>query len=157
MKIKYVSCGKADETYLKGGIEDYARRISHYVPFEHTEIPAIRGAGSRSPREVMAKEAEKINACLSASDYIVILDEKGKEMRSVEFSGFLNQRFSSGSKALVFISGGPFGIDPSVKNRASQVLALSKMTFPHLMVKLFFLEQLYRALTILSNESYHHE
>ena len=103
------------------------------------------------------REAEKIRENLSSSDFVILLDEKGKEMSSMEFSGFLNQKFSGSGKTLTFIVGGPYGFDDSLKQQAGQLLSLSRMTFSHQMVRLFFMEQLYRALSILKNESYHHE
>jgi 23S rRNA (pseudouridine1915-N3)-methyltransferase len=157
MKIRFIVIGKTEETYLKKGMAEYESRINRYVKFSITEIPGLKNASHLSKEEWKAKEAEKISQHLSSTDYIILLDEKGKEMTSVEFSGFLNQKFSGSGKSLTFIVGGPFGFDESLKKQAGQLLSLSRMTFSHQMVRLFFMEQLYRAMTILKNESYHHD
>jgi len=149
--------GKTEEEYLRTGMQEYASRIMRYLPFEVIEIPALKNISSQSHEEHNAREAELIKKQVHPSDKVILLDERGKEMRSVEFAKFLNQQFMSGGKNLVFIVGGPFGFDPSMKNRADGILSLSRMTFSHQMVRLFFTEQLYRALSILRGESYHHE
>ena len=157
MKVKLVAIGKTDESYLINGMQEYGNRIRHYLPLEVVEIPGLKNASHLGKPEWKAKEAAKILPLFSSQDIVILLDEKGKEMTSVEFSSFLNRNFSSGSKNLVFVIGGPFGFDESVRKKAQFELSLSKMTFSHQMVRLFFLEQLYRALTILRNEAYHHE
>lgn len=157
MKIKLLLVGKTDTEYIKTGILEYEKRIRHYLPYESVIIPSLRNSSGLAVRDIKIREAEQLIKYLSVSDYVVLLDEKGREMSSIEFSGFLNQRLSSGIKSLVFITGGAFGVDESVKKRANLVMALSRMTFSHQMVRMFFLEQLYRAFTILNNESYHHK
>jgi 23S rRNA (pseudouridine1915-N3)-methyltransferase len=157
MKIKLLLTGKTDIDYLKDGILEYEKRIRHYVSYEAVAIPALKNIAGFSSPEVKIREAKQLLRYISVSDFVVLLDETGKELSSVEFSGFLNQRFSSGIKSLVFIVGGVFGVDESVKKRVNIILSLSRMTFSHQMVRLFFLEQLYRGLTILNNESYHHK
>jgi len=157
MKIKLLTIGKTDEPYLLKGIKEYESRINRYLPLEIIEIPALKNTTHLSKQEWKAKEAAKLLPFLNSVDTIVLLDEKGKEMTSVEFSSFLNRQFTSGSKNLVFVVGGPYGFDDSVTKKAGFRLSLSKLTFSHQMVRLFFLEQLYRALTILRNEAYHHE
>jgi 23S rRNA (pseudouridine1915-N3)-methyltransferase len=157
MKVKLLAIGKTDEPYLKKGMKEYETRIQRYLSLEIVEIPGLKNASHLGKKEWKAREAAKILPFLTPLDVIILLDEKGKEMSSVEFSSFLNQKFSSGSKNLVFVIGGPFGFDESLKKKAHFQLSLSQMTFSHQMVRLFFLEQLYRALTILRNESYHHE
>jgi 23S rRNA (pseudouridine1915-N3)-methyltransferase len=157
MKAKLVAIGKTEEPYLLTGMKEYENRIRRYLSLEVVEIPGLKNASHLGKQEWKAKEAAKILPVLSPSDIIVLLDEKGKEMTSIEFSSFLNQQFSSGSKNLVFVIGGPYGFDEPVKKMAHFRLSLSRMTFSHQMVRLFFLEQLYRALTILRNEAYHHE
>ena len=157
MKVKLVSLGKTDESYLAEGMKEYGTRIRRYLPLEIIEIPGLKNASHLGKQEWKAKEAIKILPVFTPDDIIILLDEKGKEMTSIEFSSFLNQKFSSGSKNLVFVIGGPYGFDESVKKKAHFRLSLSQMTFSHQMVRLFFLEQLYRALTILRNEAYHHE
>lgn len=157
MKIKLLLTGKTDTEYIKTGIQEYEKRVKHYLPYESVVIPALKNTGGLAVREIKIRESEQLLKYLSVSDYVVLLDENGKELTSVEFSGFLNQRFTSGIRSLVFIVGGAFGVDDNVKKRADMILALSRMTFPHQMVRVFFLEQLYRALSILNNESYHHK
>jgi 23S rRNA (pseudouridine1915-N3)-methyltransferase len=157
MKVKLVAIGKTDETYLVKGMQEYENRIRRYLPLEVLEIPGLKNASHLGKPEWKAKEAAKILPLFAPQDIVILLDENGKEMTSVDFSSFLNRNFSSGSKNLVFVIGGPFGFDESVRKKAHFQLSLSKMTFSHQMVRLFFLEQLYRALTILRNEAYHHE
>ena len=157
MKIKKISIRKTDTDYLKQGIEEYETRIKRLVPFESIQIPAAKSSSQMNVNITKGKEAEKVMHYLAPSDFVVLLDEKGKELRSIEFADFLRAKFNSSIKTLVFVTGGPFGFDDSLKTRADFMLSLSKMTFSHQMVRLFFSEQLYRALTILNNESYHHE
>jgi 23S rRNA (pseudouridine1915-N3)-methyltransferase len=157
MKVKLLVIGKTDEPYIRKGLEEYESRVKRYLSFEMVEIPGLKNALHMSKQEWKAKEAAKILPFLSPPDIIILLDEKGKEMTSVEFSSFLNQKFCTSARNLVFIIGGPYGFDDTVKKMAGFRLSLSRMTFSHQMVRLFFLEQLYRALTILRNESYHHD
>jgi 23S rRNA (pseudouridine1915-N3)-methyltransferase len=157
MKVKLVAIGKTEEPWLIKGMKEYGNRITRYLSLEIIEIPGLKNASHLGKLEWKAKEASKILPVFTSSDIIILLDEKGKEMTSVEFSSFLNRKFGSGSKNLVFVIGGPYGFDESVRKKAHFRLSLSQMTFPHQMVRLFFLEQLYRALTILRNEAYHHE
>jgi 23S rRNA (pseudouridine1915-N3)-methyltransferase len=157
MKIRLLVTGKTEEPYLREGIREYETRVKHFVPFEIIEIPALKHAASLTATEQNAREAEAAGRYIQPGDVVVLLDEHGKEMRSTGFATFLNQRFVSGAKTLVFVVGGPFGFDPAFKKRAAFTISLSKMTFSHQMVRLFFTEQLYRALTILKGASYHHE
>jgi 23S rRNA (pseudouridine1915-N3)-methyltransferase len=157
MKIKLLLIGKTEEEFLKTGIQEYETRIKRYIPFEIVEIPALKNAAKLSSAEQNTRESVLISKQFLPGDVIILLDEHGKEMRSVEFASFLNKQFLSGSKNLVFVVGGPFGFDPALKKQASSILSLSKMTFSHQMVRLFFTEQLYRGLTIMRGESYHHE
>ncbi len=157
MKIRLLLVGKTEEDYLLKGITEYVNRIRFYIPFEIIEIPALKNVATLTREQQNTKEAEAISRHLQPGDVVVLLDERGKEYRSVEFSTFLNRHFISGAKSLVFVVGGPFGFDPSLNKRASSTLSLSKMTFSHQMVRLFFTEQLYRALSILRGGSYHHE
>ncbi len=157
MKIRLLLTGKTEEEFLKTGIREYEMRIKRYVPFEIVEIPALKNAANLSAAEQNSRESEVISKKFQPGDVIVLLDEHGKEMKSTEFATFLNRQFLSGSKNLVFVVGGPYGFDPSLKKQASSILSLSRMTFSHQMVRLFFTEQLYRALTIIRGESYHHE
>jgi 23S rRNA (pseudouridine1915-N3)-methyltransferase len=157
MKIKLLLTGKTDEEFLRNGIREYEMRIKRYVPFEIAEVPALKNLASLSPAEQKLKESSLIAKHLQPGDIVILLDEHGIEMRSKEFAAYLNRQFLSGGKSLVFVVGGPYGFDPILKKQASAILSLSKMTFSHQMVRLFFVEQLYRALTIIRGESYHHE
>jgi 23S rRNA (pseudouridine1915-N3)-methyltransferase len=157
MKIKLLVTGKTEEEFLKKGIHEYEMRIKRYIPFEIIEIPALKNAANLSPAEQNARESVLIAKHFLSGDIIILLDEHGNEMKSKEFAAFLNRQFLTGSKNLVFVVGGPFGFDPSLKDKASSILSLSRMTFSHQMVRLFFTEQLYRGLTIMRGESYHHE
>lgn len=157
MKIKLLLIGKTDTEYIRQGITEYEKRIKHYLPYESIVIPALKNVAGCSPSEIKIREDEQLMKSITASDFLVLLDENGREMSSVEFSGFLSQRFSSGIKSLVFMVGGAYGVSETIKKKANFILSLSQMTFSHQMVRLFFLEQLYRGLTILNNESYHHK
>jgi 23S rRNA (pseudouridine1915-N3)-methyltransferase len=157
MKIRLILTGKTEENFLKTGIREYESRVKHYVPFEIVEIPGIKNQASLSQSEQKLRESELIQKQIVPGDIVVLLDEHGKEMRSTEFAAFLNKQFLSGGKSLIFVVGGPFGFDPALKKQATGMLSLSKMTFSHQMVRLFFIEQLYRALSILRGEAYHHE
>jgi 23S rRNA (pseudouridine1915-N3)-methyltransferase len=157
MKIKLLLTGKTEEEFLRTGIREYEIRVKRYVPFEITEIPALKNQASLSQAEQKTRESLLITKHFQPGDVIVLLDEHGREFRSTEFATYLNRQFLSGSKRLVFVVGGPFGFDPLLKKKASDILSLSKMTFSHQMVRLFFTEQLYRALTIIKGEGYHHE
>ena len=148
--------GKTEQGYLNDGIDEYEKRIRHYVPFEIKVITALKKTAGMALQEIRQKESVMIKNLLLPSDYVILLDENGKDLNSEGFAQFLNQRFSSGSKSIAFIIGGAFGVDDTIKNAAHFTLALSKMTFSHQMVRLFFLEQFYRAMTILHHESYHH-
>lgn len=157
MKIKLLLIGKTDSGYIHQGISEYEKRIRHYIPYESIVIPAIKNVAGYSQTGIKIRESEQLIKNITVSDFLVLLDEKGRELSSVEFSGFLSQRFSSGIKSIVFIVGGAFGVSETIKKKANFILSLSQMTFSHQMVRLFFLEQLYRGLTILNNESYHHK
>lgn len=156
MKIIYLSFATPDDKYLITGCDIYKTRIPHYTPFSHEIIPALKNTKSLSELQQKEKEGEIILSKINDSDYIILLDELGKEYTSIQFSTFIQQRMLSGVKRVFFITGGPYGFSESVYKRANSKLALSKMTFSHQMVQLIFLEQLYRALTILKGEPYHH-
>ncbi len=157
MKIRLLVCGKTEENFLREGIGEYATRIRRYLPFEIVEVPAEKGNSRLPVQGQLAREASMLEKKILPSDVLILLDEHGKQLSSTEFADFLNRQFLSGGKTLVFVVGGPFGFDPSLKQKADHLLSLSRMTFSHQMVRLFFTEQLYRALTILRGESYHHE
>lgn len=157
MKITFLVLGKTEDSYLKEGIEKYTKRLKHYIKFEIVEIPELKNTKNLSEDQQKTKEAELISKNLSNTDYIVLLDENGQELSSMQFSGFINKKMLSSVQNLVFVVGGPYGFDNSLLTTASEKLSLSKMTFSHQMVRLFFAEQVYRAFTILKGEPYHHE
>lgn len=157
MKLKIIWVGKTEESYLNSGSEIYIKRIANYIPTEIVTIPALKNTKNLSYSLQKEKEGEQILKHLQAGDFVVLLDEKGKHFTSVEFAEFMNQRMISGIKNLVLIIGGPYGFSESVYQKATQKIALSKMTFSHQMVRLILLEQIYRAFSILNNEPYHHE
>ena len=156
MKIKLLSTGKTEEKYLKEGIELYCKKIIHYFPFEYEELPAIKQTKNLSFNEQKKREGEVILKKLSPTDTVVLLDEAGTQYSSVNFSGFLQQKMLQGNKQLVFVIGGAYGFSQEVYARKDTIISLSSMTFSHQMVRLIFLEQLYRAASILKNEPYHH-
>ncbi|MGQ8338147.1 23S rRNA (pseudouridine(1915)-N(3))-methyltransferase RlmH [Sunxiuqinia sp. A32] len=157
MKIRLIVIGKTDQKYLQHGVEIYQKRLAHYLPFEYLIIPDIKNTRKLSEEQQKEKEGELILAQVKPGDELILLDEKGKEFRSVEFARFLEKKMLSGVKNLIFVVGGPYGFAPKVYQTATSKISLSKMTFSHQMVRLVFSEQLYRALSILKGEPYHHE
>jgi 23S rRNA (pseudouridine1915-N3)-methyltransferase len=157
MRITFLVVGKTEDQYLKEGIEKYLKRLKHYVKFELIEIPELKGTKNLSEDQQKSREAELLSKYLSSTDDVILLDEKGQEYTSMQFSGLINKKMLSSVQSLVFVVGGPYGFDSSFQKLSSGKLALSKMTFSHQMVRLFFVEQLYRAFTILRGEPYHHE
>jgi 23S rRNA (pseudouridine1915-N3)-methyltransferase len=156
MKICLLVIGKTDEAYLQKGIEIFLKRIPHYISFEMKVIPDPKKSKNLSEEQLKEKEGELILQQFSSSDEIYLLDQLGVESSSEEFARFLEKKTISGIKQLVFIIGGPYGFSRTVYSRALGKLSLSRMTFSHQMVRLVFLEQLYRAMTILKGEPYHH-
>ncbi|WP_422079721.1 23S rRNA (pseudouridine(1915)-N(3))-methyltransferase RlmH [Ulvibacterium sp.] len=156
MKIKLLVVGKTDSKPLLQLISNYENRLRHYVKFELESIADVKNVQNLSESQQKEKEGEAILKKVSTTDILVLLDEKGKAYTSVEFSEFLQKKMNSGIKQLVFAVGGPYGFGDAVYQRAQGSISLSKMTFSHQMVRLFFVEQLYRAFTILKNEPYHH-
>lgn len=157
MRITLIAIGKTEDSYLIEGIEKYLKRLKHYIGFSLRIIADIKNAKSLSQAQQKAKEGELILKGLGNSDMLVLLDEKGKKFTSVDFAKYLNKQMVGGVQHLVFVVGGPYGFDEAVYERANLKISLSDMTFSHQMVRLFFVEQLYRAFTILKNEPYHHE
>ena len=157
MKINLIVVGKTKSHYLQDGETDYTKRLKHYCKFSELIIPDIKNAGNHSKKELKKKEGRLILDSLKNSDYVILLDDKGITLSSIEFSEFLNQKMVSSANELVFIIGGAFGFSQSIYERANTKYSLSKMTFSHQMVRLIFKEQLYRAFTILKREKYHHE
>jgi 23S rRNA (pseudouridine1915-N3)-methyltransferase len=156
MKIHYLSFATPDDKYLTIGCEIYRKRIPHYISFSHEIISPLKNTKSLNENQQKDKEGEILLSKINDSDYVVLLDELGTEFTSIEFSKFIQQRMLSGIKRVVFITGGPYGFSNSVYQRENFKFALSKMTFSHQMVQLIFLEQFYRAMTILKGEPYHH-
>lgn len=157
MKICLLVIGKTDEAYLQKGIEIFLKRIPHYISFEMKVIPDLKNSKNMSEEQQKEKEGELIMQQLNPSDELFLLDEQGMEVSSTDFARFLEKKMLSGIKRLVFTIGGPYGFSGNVYSRANGKLSLSKMTFSHQMVRLIFAEQLYRAMTILKGEPYHHQ
>ena len=157
MNIKLLVVGKTDDKYLQEGIDVYVKRLKHYVIFEITVIPALKDQKGASPDEIKEREAALILKQIEKCDRVVLLDEHGTEHTSVGFSQYLQKQMNAGVRNLAFVVGGAFGFAPSVYSAASDKISLSRMTFNHQMVRLFFTEQLYRAFTILHHEPYHNE
>jgi len=157
MKILLLVIGKTDEKYLIEGMDKYCKRLKHYIGFDYEEIPDIKNRKSLSESEQKKLEGDLILSKLKAGDKLVLLDDKGKDYHSIGFANHLQQQMNSGIKRLVFVVGGPYGFDESVYQKSQGKLSLSKMTFSHQMIRLFMVEQVYRAMTILKNEPYHHE
>ena len=157
MKIKIISIGKTDEKSLELLIEKYTKRLGHYIKFEFLIIPDIKNRKNLSITLQKEKEGVLLLNAIQKMDVVVLLDEKGKEYTSKLFSQFIAKKMLSGCKQLVFVIGGPYGFSKEVYQRVNQKISLSKMTFSHQMIRLFFVEQIYRAFTILKNEPYHHE
>jgi 23S rRNA (pseudouridine1915-N3)-methyltransferase len=157
MKILLLVIGKTDEKYLIEGMDKYRNRLKHYIGFDYEEIPDIKNRKSLSEAQQKKQEGDLILTKINAGDKLVLLDDKGKDYSSISFSKHLQQQMNSGIKRLVFVVGGPYGFDASVYAKSQGKLSLSKMTFSHQMIRLFMVEQVYRAMTILKNEPYHHE
>ncbi len=156
MKTVLTVVGKTTNKHIVACINDYVERIGHYMPFTLNVIPELKNTKSLSEQQQKEREGELILSALQAGDVVVLLDEHGKELRSVDFARWLERKQQS-ARRLVFVIGGPYGFSPAVYQRADEQLSLSKMTFSHQMVRLVFTEQLYRACTIIRGEPYHHE
>ena len=157
MTIKLIAVGKTDDKDLQKLIDQYVKRLKHYCKFKIEIIPDIKKSKKMDENLQKQKEGELILAKTQASDILVLLDENGKNFSSVGFSTWLQKQMNTGMKQLIFVIGGPYGFSDEVYQRANQKISLSKMTFSHQMVRLFFTEQIYRAFTILKNEPYHHQ
>jgi 23S rRNA (pseudouridine1915-N3)-methyltransferase len=157
MNIKLIAIGKTDNKALQSLIDDYTKRLSFYIKFELDIIPDIKNVKNLSESQQKEKEGELILAKIAPTDQLILLDENGKNYSSLGFSEELQKKMNSGVKALVFVIGGPYGFSETVYAKAQGKIALSLMTFSHQMVRLFFIEQLYRGFTILRNEPYHHQ
>lgn len=157
MKILLIQIEKTTDLYLVEGIKIYTERLKNYIQLSTETIVMPKAVRQKPVDEQKRAEASEIIKLLEPSDYLICMDEHGKQFTSVQFSEFLNKRMVSGCKRLVFLIGGPYGIDSSILQKGSYTLSLSNMTFSHQMIRLFFNEQLYRGFSILKNEKYHHE
>lgn len=157
MKIHFWSIGKNNEQYIKTGVEDFTQRISKYYPVSWTIIPLPKHAGMMSEMDLKKKEGEIVLEWLKKEDYLVALDERGKQLSSEDLAGFIMKRSNESIKNLIFLIGGAFGLDESILKRSNYKWSLSELTFPHQLVRLILAEQVYRACTILRNEKYHHK
>lgn len=157
MKIKLIVVSKTDVPYIQAGIDEYAGRLRHYCDFELAVIPALKNAGTLRPEELKEREGQLILKQLEKVDMAVLLDEHGKEYTSTGFAEYIQKQMNSGVRTLAFVIGGAYGFSPAVYAAAQHKISLSQMTFNHQMVRLFFVEQLYRAHTILRHEKYHNE
>lgn len=156
MKITLLVVGKTTDAHIETLIQDYQKRLTHYVPFSMVVIPELKNTKSLTMEQQKLAEGELILRYLTPSTDMILLDERGREYRSVEFADFLQKKMSSG-RDVIFVVGGPYGFSQNVYDRANGKISLSQMTFSHQMVRLFFVEQIYRAMTILRGEPYHHE
>lgn len=156
MKITFITVGKTEDAYLKEGIDKYVKRLKHYTKLTIIEIDDLKNTKALTQEQQKAKEAELILKKLSPADHIILLDEKGTELSSAQFAAYIDKKAVGSVSNLVFIVGGPYGFDPTVQQRGNDKISLSRMTFSHQMVRLFFVEQLYRAFTIIKGEPYHH-
>lgn len=156
MKTTLVLIGKTDNKHISACINDYVERISHYMPFDITTLPDIKNTKNLTEEQQKEQEGKTIMKLLQPSDYVVLLDEHGKELRSIEFAQWIEKKQIT-ARRLIFIIGGPYGFSPTLYQRANELLSLSRLTFSHQMVRLIFTEQIYRACTIIKGEPYHHE
>ena len=157
MKITLLTVGKTDKDWVKQGIDIYASRMKHYFPFTIVEIPELKNASSLSQEQIKTKEGELILKNIKPTDDVILLDERGKEFSSMEFAKTLQDKISYTGKDIVFVIGGAYGFAEAVRQRSNTKISLSRMTFSHQMVRAIFVEQLYRAFTIMKGEPYHHE
>lgn len=157
MNLILVTVGKTDVQWVKEGLDLYTSRLKHYVPFTVTEIPELKKVSALTKQQIKEKEGELILKQVAQGDVLLLLDEHGREFRSLEFAEFMEKQLAAGGRNLIFVIGGAYGFSDAVYARAQGKISLSKMTFSHQMVRTIFAEQLYRAFTILKGEPYHHE
>ncbi len=157
MDITLITVGKTTTDYIQTGIDEYCKRLKRYIQFSIKHLPDIKNARKLTENQQKDEEGKLILAEVSISDYVVLLDERGDMLTSREFSNFIQKGMLGGKKRMAFIVGGPYGFSPSVYARADAKLSFSRMTFSHEMIRLFFTEQVYRAMTILKGEPYHHD
>ena len=157
MKVTLLTVGKTDKDWVKQGIDIYASRMKHYFPFSIVEIPELKNVSSLSQDQIKTKEGELILKNVKPADDVILLDERGREFSSMEFAKVLQDKISYNGKDIIFVIGGAYGFSDAVRQRSNSKISLSKMTFSHQMVRAIFVEQLYRAFTIMRGEPYHHE
>lgn len=157
MKITLLTVGKTDVKWVREGLDLYKSRLVHYIPFSVQEIPGLKNVSALSHDQIKVKEGALIMKEIKPSDEVILLDEHGREYRSIEFASMIEEKLSRGSRDIVFVIGGAYGFSQEVYDRANGKMSLSKMTFSHQMVRTIFVEQLYRAFTIMRGEPYHHE
>ncbi len=157
MEIILITVGKTTTDYIQTGINEYIKRLKRYIPFSIKSLPDIKNARKLTESQQKEEEGKLIISEVSISDYVVLLDEKGVMLTSRGFSDFIQKGMLMGKKRMLFVVGGPYGFSQNVYDRANSLLSFSKMTFSHEMIRLFFTEQLYRAMTILKGEPYHHD
>jgi 23S rRNA (pseudouridine1915-N3)-methyltransferase len=157
MKVRLLLVGKTTQDFVRRGVEEYSGRLKYYLPFEISYIPDIRNTRNLSFGQTKEKEADAILKYIQPDDWVVLLDERGKEYTSSTFADYIGKKMRAAPKCLVFIIGGPYGFSDKIYAVAGEQISLSKMTFSHQLVRLIFTEQLYRAMTILNNQPYHHE
>ena len=157
MKITLLTVGKTDKDWVRQGLDIYVSRLKHYIPFSVVEIPELKNVSALSKEQIKSKEGELILKNIRPTDDVILMDERGKQYTSVELAKIIQDKISYAGKDIVFIIGGAYGFSDTVYQRANSKLSLSKMTFSHQMVRAIFVEQLYRAFTIMKGEPYHHE
>ncbi len=157
MKAVLLVVGRHTDAHLTASMNDYVQRVRHYLPFDIEVIPELKNTKALRPEQQKEKECELLRKAFLPGDHIVLLDERGREFRSVEFAGWMQKKMLAGVRRLVFVVGGPYGFAPEIYALAAEKISLSRMTFSHQMIRLLFVEQVYRALTILNHEPYHHE
>jgi len=157
MKIQLIVVGKTNQDFTQKGVDEFCNRLKYYIPFELDIIPDIKNTKNLSREQQREKEGELILKYIHTGDFVVLLDERGKEFSSLQFADYIEKKKHLTNKKLIFVIGGAYGFSEKVYQVASEKVSLSKMTFSHQMVRLIFVEQLYRAMTILNNEPYHHE
>lgn len=157
MKTELWYIGKSKFNFVDEGVSIYAKRISKYLSFQLKEFPNLKARKNLTPEQIMLEEANMISKQVKPSDYVILLDEKGRRLNSKKFASFIESQQLQRTSRLIFLIGGAYGFDPKLSNRSNFQLSLSDMTFSHQLIKLFFMEQLYRAMTILNNHPYHNE
>ncbi len=156
MKVKFICIGKTGKPFLEEGESEYLKRLKHYLPVEKLEIPDLKNAKNLTVEQIKEQEGREIISKMQPGDQLILLDENGAPFTSLEFAQFFQQKFNAGGKTIVFVVGGAYGFSAEVYSLATGKISLSKMTFSHQMVRMIFFEQLYRAMTILKGEPYHH-